>query len=337
MKFSVVSLLFILIPLLSCKNKSEKELFANIRGFTQGSTYSITFENLSATDPSKIQNAVEQIFSSVDLSLSVYNDSSVISRVNRNETDKTDRFLEEVLVMSKKISVLTNGAFDVTVGPLVKAWGFGPDGRRSADTATIKGLLNLVGYSKLSVRDGRVYKADKAIVIDVNAIAQGYTVDIVYSYLESLGIKNFLIEVGGEVRVKGMHTDRPWKIGIDKPTDNNDSPGSDLQTIIRLHDRALATSGNYRKFYIEDGIRYSHTIDPFTGFPAKNSLLSATIIAKDCATADALATACMVMGTPRAKELIMSLKGVDAYFISSGKGQSYDIWMTDGLKELIEE
>lgn len=326
--------LFILLISFSCRQKPE---YSNFAGTAQGTTYSIVYENQGKTDPLTLRQEVEKILRDFDMSLSLYEDSSILSKINRNETVIPDEFFTDVFKRSSEISQLTNGAFDVTVGPLVRAWGFGPDEHRNVTPSRVDSLLNLVGMQKVELKNGMILKSDPRINLDFNAIAQGYSVDVVYGLLEEKGIRNFLIEIGGEVRVKGSKGGEMWRIGIDRPVDNNMSPGSDLKAIIHLEDRSLATSGNYRKFYIENGIKYSHTIDPRTGYPAKNQLLSATIIASDCATADGIATACMVMGKEKSIEFLDLNPEFDAYLIYSDDKGDLKTWMTEKLKNFIEE
>ncbi|MFN8241558.1 MAG: FAD:protein FMN transferase [Bacteroidales bacterium] len=327
----------LLLPILlltsSCVTKKAE--FSHITGFTQGTTYSITFESRFKTG--SVQAGIEKILHDIDMSLSIYNDSSIISKMNRNVDVLADAYFIDVFNKSEELSELSGGAFDITVGPLVRSWGFGPDNTKSFRKEKLDSLLKLVGYRKIKLVNRHLVKDDPAIFIDVNAIAQGYTVDVVARYLSDLGMKNFLVEIGGEVRVKGKKGDVPWKIGIDKPFDNNLDPGSNLQAIIKLTDEALATSGNYRKFYVEDGVKYSHTIDPATGYPAKNTLLSATILAPDCTTADGVATACMVLGLEKAINLVSEMKGIEAYFVYSDLDGNYAGWISRSLNERIEE
>jgi thiamine biosynthesis lipoprotein len=317
----------------SCK-KAE---FASFNGFAQGTTYSIVYESLKEATPDSLKREVEKILHDFDMSLSLYQDSSVLSKVNRNEDVTVDPFFEEVYRKSVIISEMSGGAFDITIGPLVRAWGFGPDDQKNFSEAKRDSLMKLVGMSKISLANGRVVKAYPAVSLDFNAIAQGYSVDVVCSFFDDLGVENYLIEIGGEVRARGTKNGNLWRIGIDKPEDNNIIPGQSLQAIVRITDRALATSGNYRKFFVEDGIKYSHTIDPKTGYPAKNRLLSATILADDCATADGIATACMVMGHEKSIEFIKSNPQFSAYFVISGDDGNYQTWITDNLKEYISE
>jgi thiamine biosynthesis lipoprotein len=232
---------------------------------------------------------------------------------------------------------MTDGAFDITVGPLVKAWGFGPDAHKSFSESKKDSLMKLVGMDKVSLVNGKLIKTDPCISLDVNAIAQGYSVDVVCRYFDSMGIRNYLVEIGGEVRARGTKNGAYWRIGIDKPVDNNMSPGETLQAIIRISDKALATSGNYRKFYIENGIKYSHTIDPKTGYPAKNRLLSATIIADECSTADGIATACMVMGKEGAIDFINKNRQLSGYLVFSDDSGNFETWISESLKDYISE
>jgi thiamine biosynthesis lipoprotein len=197
--------------------------------------------------------------------------------------------------------------------------------------------MKLVGMKNVELKDGMIVKSDPRIMLDFNAIAQGYSVDVICGFLDEKGIKSFLVEIGGEVRVKGTKGGEMWRIGIDKPVDDNMSPGSDLEAIIQIKDRSLATSGNYRKFYVENGIKYSHTIDPKTGYPAKNQLLSATILASDCATADGIATACMVMGKEKSIEFLDLHPEYDAFLIYSDDKGVMRTWMTEKVKEFIME
>ena len=326
--------LFFLLILFSCK---EKPQYSNFAGTAQGTTYSIVYENQGKIDPQTLRQEVEKVLHDFDMSLSLYEDSSILSRINRNEKVIPDKFFTDVYKRSVEISKLSEGAFDVTVGPLVRAWGFGPDEHKNVTPLRVDSLMKLVGMKNVELKDGMIVKSDPRIMLDFNAIAQGYSVDVICGFLDEKGIKSFLVEIGGEVRVKGTKGGEMWRIGIDKPVDDNMSPGSDLEAIIQIKDRSLATSGNYRKFYVENGIKYSHTIDPKTGYPAKNQLLSATILASDCATADGIATACMVMGKEKSIEFLDLHPEYDAFLIYSDDKGVMRTWMTEKVKEFIME
>lgn len=322
-------LLFILF---SCNRAVTYDNFA---GFAQGTTYSVVIENNGKFKAANLKKDVEKILHEFDLSLSLYNDSSILAKVNRNEDVKADRYFTEAFSKSVDITRLTDGAFDITVGPLVKAWGFGPDEHRNFSESKRDSLLELVGMDKVKLADGRIIKDDPDIKLDFNAIAQGYSVDVVCDYLTSVGLKSFLVEIGGEVRVRGDKQGMPWRIGIDRPEDNNNIPGNDLQAIISMKNRSLATSGNYRKFYVENGVKYSHTIDPRTGYPARNQLLSATILADECAVADGIATACMVFGKDKTIEFLNLHPEYDAFLVYSDEKGNYQTWATENLKKSV--
>lgn len=331
----LIIILFLVLSFSSCKEKDN--IFLTIDGFAQGTTYHLVFEKTGSLNPEVLKSAVDSILSAFDMSLSLYKDSSIVSKVNRNEPVTTDSFFIDVFNRSRIISALTDGAFDVTVGPLVKAWGFGPDEHKNFSDQKRDSLLKLVGMEKVDLKYGKVIKADPGIMLDFNAIAQGFSVDVIFGYFDGLGIENYLVEIGGEVRVKGNKNDKPWRVGIDKPVDNNMVPGDNLEAIIMLKDRALATSGNYRKFYVENGIKYSHTIDPKTGYPAKNQLLSASILADECATADGIATACMVMGKDKTIEFLGRHPEFEGYLVFSDDSGNFKTWASESVKKIISE
>jgi thiamine biosynthesis lipoprotein len=197
--------------------------------------------------------------------------------------------------------------------------------------------MKLVGMDKVNILGGYVVKANPAMFLDVNAIAQGYSVDVVCKCFDSLKINTYLVEIGGEVRVKGKKGREYWKIGIDKPEDYNFTPGNNLEAIVKLENKSVSTSGNYRKFYVENGIKYSHTIDPKTGEPVRHQLLSASIFADDCTTADAFATACMVVGKEGAINFINKYKFLEGYLIYSDENGNFKTWMSEDLRKIISE
>jgi thiamine biosynthesis lipoprotein len=311
--------------------------YAEINGFTQGTTYHIVVEKNPDLDLMALRQEIEEAFTAIDNSLSIYNDSSVISFINSNRSDLTDTLFREVFRLSSLVSQQSGGLFDITVGPLVEAWGFGPDAMKRFDESKLDSLLALVGMEKLRLEGERIIKASPGMFIDVNAIAQGYTVDIVAGILEGEGIDQCLVEVGGEVRTVGDKNGKGWRVGIDTPADGNYVPGAELQATVRLDNSALATSGNYRKFYIENGVKYSHTIDPRTGYPVRHTLLSASVIAREAAVADAWATACMVAGKDDAILFIEENDFLEGYLIYSDENGGMKSWVSDGLKRLIEE
>lgn len=317
----------------SC-NQHDRTIY--VRGEAQGTTYNITY---SAPEKTNYKNEIDSLFKAVDQSLSTYVPGSIISRINRNDTGVVaDKYFIDVFRKAQEISQQTNGAFDVTVAPIVNAWGFGFTKRARIDSATIDSLLRFVGYQKIKLEGGAIVKTNPGMMLDFNAIAQGYTVDLLSSFLESKGINNYLVELGGEVRTKGKKNNgEDWKIGIDQPNETY-TDGRPLKAIVSLKNKALATSGNYRKFYVENGRKYAHIIDPHTGYPAKHNLLSATVIANDCMTADAFATAFMVMGLEKAKQFLSKDKqlGLEVFFIYDEQG-TWKTYTSETLKERIEE
>ncbi len=308
-----------------------------INGLTQGTTYHIMVEKTPGVDIMALRQQTEALLAEIDNSLSIYNDSSVISKINSNRSDIADSLLRQVFRVSSMVSGQSHGLFDITIGPLVEAWGFGPDAMKRFDESMLDSLLALVGMDKLHLEGDRLVRADTNMYIDVNAVAQGYTVDLVADMLARSGIREFLVEVGGEVRTMGDKHGKGWIVGIDTPADGNYIPGADLQARIRLDNSSLATSGNYRKFYVEDGIKYSHTIDPRTGYPVRHTLLSATIISREAAVADAWATACMVAGPDSAISLIEGNDFLEGYLIYSDETGDMNSWVSPGMKRLIQK
>lgn len=323
---------FISLSMIACTPQHE---YAEINGLTQGTTYHIVVEKTPGLDVLALRQDIERLFTEIDNSLSIYNDSSVISAVNSNRSNLTDTLFREVFRSAAIVSELSGGLFDITVGPLVKSWGFGPDAMKRFNPSMLDSLLALVGMDKVSLDGDRVIKADPDMFIDVNAIAQGYTVDLVADLLSRSGISQCLVEVGGEIRTMGDKNGVGWLVGIDTPADGNYIPGADIQVKIRLDDLALATSGNYRKFFVEDGIKYSHTIDPRSGYPVRHPLLSATIIAPTGAVADAWATACMVGGLGQAIAFIEKFDFLEGYLIYSDESGVMKSWVSEGIRMMI--
>ena len=296
-------------------------------GYIFGTTYNITYQ---CDDDHKVD--IEKVLADVDASLSPFNDTSIITHVNRNEDVVLDDFFLDVFRLALRINEDTEGAFDITVAPLVNAWGFGFKNGVNPDEKVIDSLRQVVGLHKVKLEDGKVVKFDSRVMFDCSAIAKGYGVDVVANLLRKYGIKNFMVEIGGEVVTSGINPDRlPWRIGVTKPTDDSLSINNELQTIINVTDKAMATSGNYRNFYYKGGRKYAHTIDPRTGYPADNGLLSATVVSSDAASSDALATFCMVIGPDSAKDLILSLPDVEACLITSTQSDSMSVWSSPGF------
>jgi thiamine biosynthesis lipoprotein len=314
----------------SCERKPEPVTFT---GFTQGTTFVVRY--FGNPDSSAVAAGIDSVFRLVNETASLYDSASIISKVNRNEPVALNPVFERLFRRSAEISLETGGAFDITVGPLVRAYGFYRKNKLPVDDSKIDSLRRLVGYVKVALQDGRVVKEDPGVMIDFNAIAQGYTVDLVAEFLEGMGLHDYLVEIGGEVRASGSKPGgEPWVVGIEQPAPN-DSAAQVVQQKISLADRSAATSGNARKYFVRDGIKYSHTIDPHTGAPVHHSLLSVTVIASDCMTADAYATACMVMGLDKALQFIDSRPGTEAYFIYSDPSGEVKADFTPGFRKFL--
>jgi len=298
-----------------------------------GTTYHVTYQC-----DSDLSKGIKDELLKVDRSLSPFNKESVITAVNENRDIVPDSLFLEVFQLAMKISEDTGGAFDITVAPLVNAWGFGFKNKAMPSRLQVDSLLQLVGYQKLVLEKGRVRKRDPRMMLDCSAIAKGYGTDRVAKYLRSRGVTNFMIEVGGEIVTSGVNPKRlPWMIGVTKPSDDSLSIGHELQTVLNVTDKAMATSGNYRNFYVKDGKRYAHTIDPKTGYPVNHGLLSATVLAGSCAVADAYATSFMVLGLEKSKELLARHPELMAYLIYNGPDGDFAVWYSPSLRDKIAE
>lgn len=304
-------------------------------GEAQGTYYSIIYYDEQNRD---FQKEIDSLLDDFDMSVSLWVPNSILSKINDNNTSvQADKYFIDNFNISEDVANQTNGAFDFTVGKLAKAWGFGFDGTKDIDSSMVEQLLKFTGYKKVRLVDNKVVKDFEETTFDFNAVAQGYSVDMVADYLENKNIHNYLIDIGGEVKARGKKADgSKWKIGIEKPAKHmNDE--RDLKAIAQLEDISIATSGNYRKFYVENGIRYSHTINPKTGYPARNKLLSVSVLHKSTAYADAFATAFMVMGYEKAKQFVENDPELEAFFIYSTKDGLYETYATAGFKKVITE
>ncbi len=282
----------------------------------QGSIFG-TYYNISYQSDNDLHNELKEAMLRVDKSLSTFNKQSTITAINNNKSAATDETFLKVFTLAQEISEKTGGAFDITVAPLVNVWGFGFKKGLPTDSATIDSLMQFVGYKTVSNNNGAIEKLHPETMLDCSAIAKGFGCDEVARTLESHGVKNYMVEIGGEIVTKGTNDKgNKWAIGINKPLDDRTGTEKSLQSIIHISNKAMATSGNYRNFRYIDGKKVSHTIDPLTGYPVTHNLLSATVIADDCATADALATAFMVMGVEKAMAYCDST-ATEALFICS--------------------
>lgn len=319
-------LVFLIVGTIVIVGRKQRETLRNLSGPVFGTEFKIEYVSADTLD-----GAIHAELEQVNRSLSMFAPTSVVSRINEGSSDDTDEMFREVFRLSQQISQQTGGAFDVTVAPLVNAWGFGFKQGTDVSAAQVDSMMAFVGYRKVKLAGDKVVKDDPRLMLDFSSVAKGYAVDRVARLFESRGVKDFMIEIGGEVVARGRHPEgRPWKIGIAQPTD---SDGTALMKILEVKDKAIATSGNYRRFYVKNGKRYAHTIDPHSGCPVQHDLLSATVIAPDCATADAYATAFMVMGKEKARKVLAGHPELQAFFILAGKDGKYETWNTAGFYE----
>jgi thiamine biosynthesis lipoprotein len=311
-----------------------------LAGRTMGTTYSIRYAG-PPEQRSRDQAGVDSVLQAVNQSLSTYIPTSTISRINTaTETGvplPIDIHFLRVFLASRAVYRDTEGAFNPAVGPLVEAWGFGPQERQQMTPEQVDSLRRLVDFSSFELAPDSLHLVKRlaGARLDFSAIAKGYGVDEVGRYLASIGIAAYFVEIGGEVLTKGLHpSGRPWRVGIDRPDDQ--AAERRLQNVALLSDAGMATSGNYRNFYVLDGRKYAHTIDPATGYPAENDLLSATVVAADCMTADAYATAAMVMGSVRALPFFNARPHLEAFFVTSGPDGAYLETMTPAFGKRLD-
>ncbi len=321
-------ILSIALVAIACQPQKE---YIRTEGLIFGTIYHMTYE--ASED---LSDTIQSTLNAFDWSMSTYKEESVISKINRNASDETDAYFRQVFIKAKEITAATNGAFDMTVAPLVNLWGFGFSKKDSVTEAAIDSIRSFVGMDMVHLRDKHIVKDKPGIMLDGSAIAKGFAVDVIADLLEAHGVGNYMVEIGGEMRVKGLNPDKTsWRVGIDKPIDDPEVLNRQLQEIIGITDIALATSGNYRNFYIKGGKKYAHTISPFTGYPVSHRLLGVSVLATDCMTADAYATAFMVLGYEKSKQIVEADPTLEAYFILDGKGDEYEIKMTDGFSHFI--
>lgn len=297
---NVFKYLFLIFIVTSCKDEVQNQ---HLIGSVFGTTYSIQFE--APKSEINFQEQFDKLFYIVNKSMSTYQENSIISKINRNEEVSIDSHFRKVFDTSKDIYTATNGAFDPTIGVMVNAWNFGSDdGIENLDAVTIDSLMLTVGFNKVE-RDGdKIIKPHEGTIIDFSAIAKGYGVDVIANFLDTQNVESYLVEIGGEIRTKGINLDsgNPWKIGVENP---NFDGSQSVMKAISLTDASMATSGTYRKFKVdEDGNKYAHIIDPKTGYSSKNNVLSVSVIAKECMIADAYATALMTMKIDDIKDFV---------------------------------
>ena len=314
---------------LAC-DRSPPYVSTKIEGFAQGGDYRVVIRD---TVPRDLSGPIDSLFREIEASLSLYDPDSRISRINRNETDTVDRYLADCIRRAQAVSRETEGVYDITVKPLIAAYGFAE--KEAQRRPNVDSLLQFVGYEKIRLEGNRIIKEHPGVQLDLNSIAQGYSADVVARYLDSLGLKNYLVVLGGgEIFARGANASgEKWVIGIDRPVEGNVLGGVDLQERVGLSERGLATSGNYRKYYTdESGRKIVHTVDPRTGQPVVSNLLSATVIAPNAATADAYGTYFMVAGLEGSKAFLERHPELDAYLVWTDEKGDYRVFATPGIE-----
>lgn len=313
---------------------SQTAGYTTVEGVMLGTTLRIVAD-VRGVATQELYAAAMELDREAKASMSLFDEGSLLSRLNRNETDSLDRHIVRNLEIAERVYGLSGGSYDITVKPLVEAWGFA--GRERAEVVDLDSILAFVGFDKLRVEQGRLVKADSRVQIDLNSVAKGYTVDLLAELVERFGAENYIVDIGGECRCRGVNREgNPWRIGIETPFDGNDSFGTYVQTRVRMSEGGLATSGNYRRFYVDgNGNKVAHTIDPRTGRSALSRLLSVTVAAETCAEADALGTMFLAMGAERALATAAAMPDVKVYFILAGEGDTYEEYISPAMESFI--
>lgn len=316
--------------------RHAQPVYVDVDGEMLGTFLHVTA--LTDRPASEIYDLMMRIDAEAKSSMSIFDEGSLLNRVNRNQTDSIDRHIAFNLELAGRVHEVSDGAYDVTVKPLVEAYGFAAKDRTK--NPNIDSIMEFVGFDKVRVENGRLIKSDPRVQLDFNSIAKGYVVDMAADALEQMGIENYIVDIGGEVRCRGQRAKGgPWRVGVETPFDGNQSPGAYVQQVISLSDCAFATSGNYRRYYIDDeGRKVGHTIDPRTGRSAVSDLLSATVVAPTCAEADAFGTMFMALGKEKAleKARVLEKQGILVYFITSGADGAFEVYYSEALASTLK-
>lgn len=330
-----IGFIVILLLAFSCNEKKNTKYYYH-EGPIQGTSFHITYEWNE-----DLSSQIDSLLNNFNKSLSNYDKESTISKINFNQSDVPDELFIEMFESSMNIYEKSDGAFDISIAPIVNLWGFGwvkTNKNIIPDSTQVNELMRYVGMDKIKIVNGKVVKEFPEIMIISNAIAQGLSVDYVADYFFKLGLRNFLVEIGGEVYCLGVNDrGKNWRIGVDKPVENSGYDNRENQIIVALSGKSIATSGNYRKFIENNNQKYGHSFNPKTGFPANNELLSVSVLAESCMNSDAWATAFMVCGLEKSKKILSSLNGFEAYFIFIDQSGNTKTYMTPGFAKFIEK
>lgn len=337
MQLRFVSFLYAMICFVMCAcNGAQQQNYVTSDGEMLGTFMKVTAQ--TSLPVGDIYDTMMHLDAEAKASMSIFDEQSLLNQLNRNETDQVDGHIAYCLDLARRVTQVSGGFYDVTVAPLVEAYGFAAKNREAK--VNVDSLMEFVGVDKVQVMDGKLVKSDPRVRIDFNSIAKGYVVDLAAEKLQQMGMTNYLVDIGGEVRCQGLNPKGgPWRVGIETPIDGSEQVGANIQQVISLTGCAMATSGNYRRFYVdENGAKVAHTIDPRTGLSAVTDLLSATVIAPTCAEADAYGTMFMAMGVERAVETAKSLQqqGIMVYFIAAGQGDDYVVYYSPALAPMLK-
>ncbi|WP_436415652.1 FAD:protein FMN transferase [Petrimonas sp.] len=338
MKLTKTAIFFVFIVLFaSCGSGDKKK--SNYPYFQNSGEIFHTLYNIKYAYNRSLESEILAELERFELSLNPFRENTIITKINNNVPVKADSMFMEVFNKAMEVSRMSDGKFDITASPLINAWGFGFKNMDSITPEIIDSLKQFVGYDKISVdSEGNVVKTDSRVQLNPSAISKGYSCDLVARLLDSYEIENYMVEIGGEVVAKGVNDkDVCWRIGVDKPIDDSTGLQHQLQTILSLCNKSLATSGNYRNYYLKDGKKYAHTIDPQTGYPSEQDILGATVIADDCMTADAYATAFMASGLEKSKEMARKIPGLHYYFIYAKPDGTVDVTYSEGFEQFFAE
>lgn len=340
MKKSLYIIIVLVVLAIAWAVRSGNEAPTNEWHKLEGSVFH-TFYHITYLGPGDEHDNIRQLFREFDGSLSMFNDTSIITRMNNNDPDvRANSYFRQVFEKGQRVSAITDGDFDMTVAPLVNLWGFGFKNSDNVSQQAVDSILQFVGYQTVTLDDeGCLHKADPRTILDASSIAKGYMSDVVAQYFESIGISNYMVEIGGEIALNGTNPrGTAWTVGISRPVADSLQTDNGFQDYIHLTHGGLATSGNYRNFYDKGGKRYAHTINPHTGYPIQRDVLSATVIAPDCMTADAFATSFMVMGSEKALQILADQEGIEGYLIlpSATDSTQLEVVYSEGFRQFLE-
>ncbi len=333
----LITHLLLLLAFVACDSLPVE--YTHIEGQMLGTSYQVTAQ-IKGVNRGALVESITALDGRMKSEMSLFDPTSQLSRINRGESDELTDWLEQNIRLADSISHLSGGVYDITVAPLVKAWGFARE-QDMVEHPNIDSLMQFVGYEGLSIEGGRLKKGDERMQIDLNSIAKGFAVDRLADILERSGAENYLVDIGGEIRLRGVNpSGGAWRIGVETPVDGNMSDGELLQRRIAIESgsplRAMATSGNYRRFYISaKGEKVVHTIDPRTGYSHPSTLLSATVLAPTCAEADGYATMLMAAGDEEAIALAESIDNCEVYLIFANEGEEYREYISEGMQTMI--